>query len=274
MPYRRLVGTITAVLLVYAGLCALVYLAQPSLIYHPDRQLTGAPADRGLAFEDVTLDTADGESIHGWYVPAAESASHVLFFHGNAGNISHRLDTVEILHRMGHAILIVDYRGYGRSSGRPSEAGTYADAAAAWDYLRDTLGVEPQRIVVYGRSLGGAVAVWLAANRTPAGLIIESTFTHMADMGAHHYPYLPARALTRIHYDSLSRMPSVRCSVFGAHSDEDEIVPFHLGKKLADSARNLALFVTLKGSHNDSFLRGGAAYHRALDTFIRSVSGD
>ena len=248
MPYRRLVGTITAVLLVYAGLCALVYLAQPSLIYHPDRQLTGAPADRGLAFEDVTLDTADGESIHGWYVPAAESARH--------------------------AILIVDYRGYGRSSGRPSEAGTYADAAAAWDYLRDTLGVEPQRIVVYGRSLGGAVAVWLAANRTPAGLIIESTFTHMADMGAHHYPYLPARALTRIHYDSLSRMPSVRCSVFGAHSDEDEIVPFHLGKKLTDSARNLALFVTLKGSHNDSFLRGGAAYHRALDTFIRSVSGD
>ena len=271
---RTLVSTLTAVLLLYAGLCAVVYLAQPSLIYYPDRQLTGTPADRGLAFEDVTLDTADGESIHGWYVPAVETASHVLFFHGNAGNISHRLDTVEILQRMGHAVLIVDYRGYGRSSGRPSESGTYADAAAAWDYLRDTLGVKPQRIVLYGRSLGGAVAVWLATNRKPAGLIIESTFTRMADMGAHHYPYLPARWLTRIHYDSLSRMPSVRCSVFAAHSDEDEIVPFHLGRKLAESAQDLAQFVTLRGSHNDSFLSGGAAYHRALDAFIRSASGN
>ncbi len=267
-------------LLIVAGgyllMVAFVYLTQASMLYLPNmpgRELLATPEAVGLDYEDLTLEASDGVRVHGWFVPG-ESPRVLLYFHGNAGNISHRLDTVEILHRMGHAILIVDYRGYGRSSGRPSEAGTYADAAAAWDYLRDTLGVEPQRIVVYGRSLGGAVAVWLAANRTPAGLIIESTFTRMADMGAHHYPYLPARALTRIHYDSLSRMPSVRCSVFGAHSDEDEIVPFHLGKKLADSARNLALFVTLKGSHNDSFLRGGAAYHRALDTFIRSVSGD
>jgi uncharacterized protein len=266
--------TFLVIVLVYAGLCALVYVAQPGLIYFPTSDLTATPADRGLAFEDVTIPTADGESIHGWYVPVPDPAGHVLFFHGNAGNISHRLDTVEILHRMGHAVFIIDYRGYGRSSGRPSEAGTYADAAAAWTHLRETRGVDPKRIVVYGRSLGGAVAVWLAANHTPAGLIVESTFTRVADMGAHHYPYLPARWLTRIRYDSLSRMPSVRCEVFSAHSADDEIVPLHLGKALAESARDLNAFVTLAGSHNDSFRRGGGAYYRSLDAFIRRVTDD
>lgn len=255
--------------LAYAGLCAFVYVAQPRLVFFPDTRIGQTPADHGLAYEDVHMNTEDGETIHGWYVPAEGAAKHVLFLHGNAGNISHRPNTIAMLNRMEHAVLIVDYRGYGHSSGRPSEAGTYHDAAAAWDHLTVTRQVNPQDIVIYGRSLGGAIAVWLAAERDPAGLIIESTFSRMADMGVYHYPYLPARLLTRIRYDSVARIADVRCPVFSAHSRDDELVPFELGKALADAAPTLERFVVLNGGHNEAFFNGGTEYQQLLDAFIR-----
>ena len=261
-------------LLVYVAICAYVYVAQSRLVFFPDPTIAQTPGDRGLSYEDVHMKTVDGETIHGWYIPAEPAAKHVLFFHGNAGNISHRPNTVAMLNGFGHAVLIVDYRGYGYSSGRPSETGTYHDAAAAWDYLVATRDVDPSDIVIYGRSLGGAVAVWLAAARDPGGLIVESTFTRMADMGAHHYPYLPTRLLTRIHYDSVSRIANVRCPVISAHSQDDELVPYDLGKALADAAPRLAHFVTLNGGHNEAFFDGGADYYRQLDAFIRDPSGN
>ena len=259
-------------LLAYAAICAYVYIAQPRLVFFPASSIEATPADRGLAYEDVHMNTADGETIHGWYIPTETVAKHVLFFHGNAGNISDRPNTVAMLNGFGHAVLIVDYRGYGYSSGRPSEAGTYQDAAAAWDYLTATRKVEPQDIVIYGRSLGGAVAVWLAAERDPGGLIVESTFSRMADMGAYHYPYLPARLLTRIRYDSLARIAHVRCPVFSAHSRDDELVPFALGEALADAAPTLQRFVVLNGGHNAAFFQGGTDYYQLLDAFIRNPS--
>ena len=262
------VNALLVLFLVYASLCAYVYFAQPRLVFFPRPTIGQTPADRGLAYEDVRMNTLDGETIHGWYIPVKRAAKHVLFLHGNAGNISDRWNTIAVLNGMGHAVLIVDYRGYGYSSGRPSEAGTYLDALTAWDYLTTTRSVNPQDIVIYGRSLGGAVAVWLAAEHDPGGLIIESTFSRMVDMGAHHYPYLPARLLTRIRYDSLSRIANVHCPVFSAHSRDDETVPFELGRALADAAPKLKRFVVLTGAHNESFFNGGADYQQQLDTFI------
>lgn len=269
---KAVLTALGALLLVYAVLCAYVYVAQDRLVFFPAPNLDQTPADSGLAYEDVHMNTADGETIHGWYIPTETAGKHVLFFHGNAGNISDRPQTVRILNGMGHAVLIVDYRGYGQSSGQPSEAGTYQDAAAAWDYLTATRRVDPQDIVIYGRSLGGAVAVWLAAERDPGGLIVESTFSRMADMGAYHYPYLPVRLLTRIRYDSVAHIAHVRCPVFSAHSRDDELVPFDLGKALADAAPTLAHFVVLNGGHNAAFFQGGTDYYGQLDAFIRNPS--
>ena len=251
-------------------LCGYVYLAQEKFVYSPSSVVNQTPAENGLAFEDLYIDTQDGESIHAWYIPAQNASKFVLFLHGNGGNIGNRLNTISILNNMGHSVLIIDYRGYGNSSGQPTELGTYKDAFAAFDYLMNSRMVEPGDIVIYGRSLGGAVAVWLASQVDSGGLIIESTFTRMVDMGKHRYPFLPARLLTRIHYDSLSHIRDVKCPVLGAHSPDDETVPYILGKSLVEAVPNLKYFVTLNGGHNDTFFDSGPDYHKLLDSFIRS----
>ena len=204
---RALMTLVTLLAVLYVALGLVLYLFQGSLVYLanlPGRALQAAPTDIGLDFEDVTIGTADGERLHGWFVPAPGARGTLLFFHGNAGNISHRLESIAIFHGLGLDVLIIDYRGYGQSSGSPSEAGTYADAQAAWKYLVEERGLPPDRIVVFGRSLGGAVGAWLASprggGRQPAALIIESAFTSGADMARRLYPVYPARLLTRLRY--------------------------------------------------------------------------
>lgn len=258
----------------YALVCILAYVAQPSLVFAATRGLDTSPAAIGIEYRDVVLETSDGMAVHGWFVDGRAGPKHVLFLHGNAGNIGHRLGTLQILHTMGHAVLMIDYRGYGRSAGTPSESGTYRDARAAWVYLVEELGVAPADIVIYGRSLGGAVAVWLASSQRPGGLIIESTFTHLIDMARYHYPLLPATWLTRIHYDALSRIGDVQCPILAAHSPNDEVVPFHLGRTLAQAANAPLVFVNLDGAHNNSFIQAGAAYFERLDRFIASAGAD
>ncbi len=163
---------LTAVAMAYAAVVVLVFLFQNRLVYYPEigRDITATPKSYGLGHEPVDIPTRDGETLHAWWVPAADARGTVLFFHGNAGNISHRLDYLLMFHRLRYSTLIVDYRGYGRSTGSPSEEGTYRDAEAAWDYLRNARGVGTQHLVVAGESLGGAVATWLAASLPPPPL--------------------------------------------------------------------------------------------------------
>ncbi len=164
----------------------------------PGRELEATPRHVGFEYIDVNFETTDGLSLHGWYVYAHNSRGTVLFLHGNAGNISHRLDSIVIFHELGLDTFIIDYRGYGRSEGKPSEEGTYRDAEAAWQYLVTDRGEDPVRIVMFGRSIGGGVAAWLATRHKAAALIVESSFTSAVEMAARLDPFMPVRLITRL----------------------------------------------------------------------------
>jgi hypothetical protein len=271
------VWTLLAALAVgYAALLVFVFVFQSRLVYFPNvgREQSATPRDAGLDYEEVWLDTRDGEKLHGWFVPVPQARGMVLMFHGNAGNISHRIEYLAMLARLGYSSLIIDYRGYGRSSGTPSEKGTYIDADTAWSYLTATRGIDPQRVAVLGESLGGGVAAWLACERGPAALVLASTFTSAVDLGAEAYPFLPVRLLSRFRYDTRACLHQLQIPVLIAHSPQDEIIPYRHGRALFDAANEPRAFVEMRGGHNEGFLFSDAASMEALRTFLdRYVSG-
>lgn len=256
---------------IYAMLCLALYIFQPRLVYFPLKPLAATPAAIGLDYEDVVLDAGDGASVHGWYLPVAEDARTVLFLHGNAGNISHRLDTLRLFHSMGLNVLIIDYSGFGQSDGKPGESQTYADARLAWQHLTGTRGIAPERIVVFGRSLGAGVATWLATEETPGALVLESAFTSVPELARKYYPIFPVRWLARIRYDNASRLPTVGCPVLIVHSRDDEIVPFAHGEALYALAAEPKSFLEIRGDHNGGFMLSGQAYRSGLARFIAGL---
>lgn len=248
---------------------ALLYLFQERLIYFPERTLIATPEDLGLAFDDLHLRTEDGLDIHGWYIPGLDPERPLLFLHGNAGNISHRLETIEIFHELGLSVLIIDYRGYGLSEGRPGEAGSYRDAEAAWNYLVEHRGISPSTIIVFGRSLGGGVAAGLAGKFEPGALILESTFTSVTALAEEIYPFLPVKWLCRIHYPNLERIKHIAAPKLLIHSEDDELVPFTHGESLYRAAKPPKTFLKLRGGHNDGFLFDRARYKAGLENFLK-----
>jgi fermentation-respiration switch protein FrsA (DUF1100 family) len=260
------------VLGVYLALGLLLFLTQSRLLYYPNlpsRAVVATPARIGLSYEVVALTAEDGVRLHGWFLPAGEDLRGVLlFFHGNAGNISHRLDSLRILHDLGLAVLIFDYRGYGQSEGKVSEAGTYRDAEAAWRHLTETRGIAENNIVLFGRSLGAAVAAHLAASRRPRALIMESAFTSVPELAAKYYRIFPVRWLSRFRYDARADLGSVDCPVLIVHSRDDEIIPVSHGRALFEAAREPKAFLELGGGHNDGFLVSGRAYTDGLEAFL------
>lgn len=253
---------------VYGGLCLVLFLRQSRMVYYPDRTIQTTPAEINLAFETLRIPTADGEHIGAWYVPAEKARGTVMICHGNAGNIGDRLHIIALYHGLGMNVLIFDYRGYGASTGKPTEEGTYHDARAAWNYLREQRGIPPQQIVICGRSLGGAVAAQLASEVKAAGLILEATFTSLPDMASHLYPWLPVKLLCRFRYNTLARLPEIKCPLLIAHSPDDEMIPYAQGKRLYDAARTSKIFHQLTGGHNDGEGETSAAYRQALDDFL------
>lgn len=270
--FRMLQSVILIVLLSWAGLAFALYFLQPKLIYFPHKELQADPKQAGLEYRDILFHTRDGLALHAWYIPHPDERGKVLFLHGNAGNISHRLESIKIFHDLGLSVFIFDYRGYGKSDGRPSEQGTYLDALAAWDYLDQRLNKDKRPVYIFGRSLGGAIASWLAAEVDATGVILESTFTSIMDMGKHYYPYLPIRLITRIRYDSLSRIQHINSPVLIIHSPDDEIVPYKFARTLFDNANANKTFVTIAGDHNTGFLTSGGRYIQALDRFFRQTA--
>ena len=258
------------VALAYAAVAALIFFAQPRLVYYPEigRSLIGTPSDVELPYETVEITTADGESLHGWYVPAPDATATVLFLHGNAGNISHRMGYLTMFYRLGYNTLIFDYRGYGKSSGTPTEEGTYRDAKAAWEYITQKKAIVPSNVVLFGESLGGAVASWLAVREKPGLLVLASAFTSVPDMGAKLYPFLPVRLLSRFEYNTLEHLKDVTCPVFVAHSPQDEIVPFEHGQVLYEAAPSPKQFLELEGGHNNGFVYMREEWAEALGDFI------
>jgi fermentation-respiration switch protein FrsA (DUF1100 family) len=259
----------------YGALLALMYVFQSRLLYLPDiagAGLATTPASIGLDFETVRLTAADGVRLHGWYLSAPRARRVVLFCHGNAGNVSHRLDSLRIFHELGLAVLIFDYRGYGESEGRPSEAGTYADAQAAWRWLREERGYRPDEIVLFGRSMGAAVAAELATRVEPAAVILESAFTSVPDLAARFYWYVPVRWLARLHYPTLDRVTGIEAPLLVVHSRDDEIVPFEHGVAIHARANPPKSLLEIEGDHNTGFLISAARYRDGLGAFIDSLS--
>ncbi|MDW8323292.1 MAG: alpha/beta hydrolase [Burkholderiales bacterium] len=268
---------VLALLLAYVGLLAVVYVGQGRLLYLPElptRALTATPADIGLAYEDVELITDDGVRLHGWWIPHPRPRAALLHLHGNAGNVSHRLELIRILHDLGLAVLIFDYRGYGRSEGKPTEAGTQRDALAAWRHLTEVRGFSPERIVLHGQSLGAALAAWLASRQRAGALILESAFTSVPELAAELYPWLPARHLARFRYDTRAALSAVRCPVLVVHSRQDEIVPYAHGLALYAAAPGPKDLLVLRGDHNSGFVVSGRVYVDGLDAFLHRHLGE
>ena len=245
------------------------------LIFFPDREVLQDPGDRGLEFEDVSFTASDGVRLHGWYVPG-EGETTWVWFHGNAGNISHRLDNlVELHHQLGVNVFIFDYRGYGRSGGRVSEQGTYLDGEAALAYLGQRPDVDRERLVLFGRSLGCAVAVELATKHEVYAVVLESAFTSIQAMAKRAYPFLPGIGLlTRTRFDSLAKIGRVNAPVMVLHGDRDDIVPLALGQELFEGANQPKRFHVINGAgHNDTYLAGGPGYYQALARFLEDPAG-
>jgi hypothetical protein len=259
----------------YIGILALLFFFQERLVYLPSHAWTATPADIGLPYEEIWFEAADGVKLSGWFVPLRPAQSEaaepvggvILFFHGNGGNISHRLGSLEMFHRLGLSTFIIDYRGYGQSEGSPSEQGTYLDAEAAWRYLVEERQIPPSQIIVFGESLGGAVAAWLAQTHSPQALILLSTFTSIPDIGAQTYPFMPVRLLARIQYNTLARLPEINCPVLIIHGQEDEIVPYGHGQQLFEAANQPKEFLEIKGSHNEGVIISAVQYEIGLATF-------
>ena len=257
---------------VWILLSLLLYIFQAKFVYFPFSDVAATPADAGLAYEDVNITTSDQLKIDGWFIPHERPRATLLFLHGNGGNISHRLDKLLIFNRLGLAVFIIDYRGYGNSEGTTSEQGTYLDADAAWVYLTKERKIPASNIIIYGESLGGAVAAWLATGHKAGALILESVFTSVGDMGKHYYPYLPVKLLARIKYPTLARISDVHCPVLVIHSVADDIVPYAQGRKLYDAAREPKSFLEISGDHNNGFLQSGQIYSNGINRFLSTYN--
>lgn len=265
---RMLLNLLIMLAVAYLGVVLLVYFGQPRLVYFPEKQLSITPEAIGLDYASVNIATSDGEILHGWWMSVPDAMGTVLFFHGNAGNISHRINYLEMFKRLGYNTLLFDYRGYGQSSGVPSEPGTYLDAQAAWRYLTETRGIAPAQIVLFGESLGGAVAAWLAVQEKPGLLALASTFTSVPDLAAEIYPFLPVRWISRFDYDTRKSLQSVICPVFIAHSPQDEIIPFEHGQQLFQAAPEPKQFLELEGGHNIGFIFMQPLWIKSLGAFM------
>jgi uncharacterized protein len=262
---KRLLRLVVVVLLAIGGT---LWLRQPGMVFYPIERVVATPSDWGLSYEKVKLITADGVGLYGWYLPAPNTRRTLLFFHGNGGNISHRGESLQIFHRLGLNVLIIDYRGYGRSEGSPSEEGLYRDAEAAWRYLVEKRGLRAEDIVIFGRSLGGAVAAWLAAKEQPAGLILESTFSSAREMAHAVFPLLSWLTPMRYEFNTAAVLKHVHCPILIAHSRDDEIIPFAFGEVLYQAANTPKRFLMMRGDHNAGFLQSQSEYEHGLRLFF------
>ena len=240
----------------YALACLAFWILQERLVWWPGPAPSRTPDDVGLPFRDLWLETRDGERIHAWLVlpretSAAAPRGAVLLAHGNAGNIGMRLEYARAFTAMGLAVLLLEYRGYGGSSGRPTEDGTYVDAETAYDHLVAVEGFQGRRIVAFGESLGGAVAIELALRRPVAAVIVEDTFTSAADVGSKLYPWLPVRLLGRVRYDSIGKLGRLDVPLLVLHSPEDDLIPFEHGRRLFEAAREPKRFLPTQGRHDE-----------------------
>jgi uncharacterized protein len=273
-PRRKWLRRIAKGLLLVVILAMFLRWFEHAQVYFPMRQLTASADALGRPAREVFFETTDGERLHAWFFPARTESPRghlvVLHCHGNAGNISHRLDTAALLLETGVAVLLFDYRGYGRSTGSPGEEGTYRDADAACRWLMGE-GFAATNIIVFGESLGGGVAADLAAREQVGGLILQSTFTSIPDIGAELFPWLPVRLLSTIRYDTQQKLPRINAPVLVMHGRADEIIGFHHGERNFAAANEPKLFHELAGGHNDWIEADPKQFLDGLERFLQLI---
>jgi uncharacterized protein len=254
----------------YLTAMVVLMIFEETLIYFPDRYPIGEWSPVGVKVEDAWFEAADGTRLHGWYAPAENAPAVVLMAHGNAGNLSHRIDHIRRMNRsLGLSVMVFDYRGYGRSEGAPNEAGILADARAARKRLAERAGIAERDIVLLGESLGGGVMVDLAARDGARGLVLENTFTSLPDVAALHYPMFPVRLLMRNRLESIDKIADYHGPLLQTHGEADSIIPYQLGKRLFDAANQPKRLISLpRHDHNDPLPR---VYYDALGEFIGTL---
>lgn len=251
---------------------AVIFIAQfqDHLVYFPTKEISRTPTDIGLAYKTVRFRSRDGLLLSGWYIPHPNSDTVILFCPGNGGNISHRLMPIDLLHAMGLSVFIFDYRGYGESEGRANEEGTYQDAQAAWEYLL-SMGYKPNNIILYGQSLGGAVAAYIASEREPKALILEGAFTDITALAQEHYFLLPVGLISRYRYDTVSYLQKTNAPVLIIHSTHDKLVSYRHGQKLYDTAHEPKTMLTIYGGHNTALMESQKVYTHGIRAFLKGL---
>ena len=243
-------------ILIYLGVGAVLFVIcvrylEKTSVFFPEKKISATPRDIGLAYEDVFFYTKDNVRLNAWMVKRPNATATILFFHGNAGNNSDRLDTIQFYYDIGVNVFIIDYRGYGKSAGVPSEQGMYIDAVGAYDYLASRKDIDPSKIIAYGASLGGVAAIDLATKRKAAALITDSTFSSAADMAHQMYPVIPS-FLLNLKMNNLIKVKTLTVPKLFIHSQNDETVPYALGQKLFAAAAEPKVFITVSTLHNET----------------------
>ena len=271
MSILQMAGMIVLFLALYG---VFLVSCERRIIYHPHKYPEGNwnSSSSSVSREDVHFTASDGVRLHGWYIPSAGAKATLLWFHGNAGNITHRLGNIEMLKPLNLNIFIFDYRGYGKSEGEPDEKGIYSDSQAAYDWLVKVKNILPEEIILFGRSLGGICAVEVASGNPAAGLILESVFPSAGKMAEKIFPVLPLGGAIKSRFDAISKVPDLKLPKLFIYGTQDEIVPYKLGRELFSVAADPKEFYDIQGAgHNDTFLVGGAGYFNALGQFIKKV---
>lgn len=268
VTWTQSAGLLVFFILAYA---AFLLLFENKIIFHPSPYPEGFwnPTSLGVPAQDIYFASEDGVKLHAWFIPAPNAVATLLWFHGNAGNLSHRLDNIQRLKRLNLNIFIFDYRGYGRSEGSPDEEGIYKDSRAAYKQVLVMDGVSIDSLFLFGRSLGGICAVETAMNHPARGLILESVFTNSADMSRTVFPLIPLGWAVRSKLDAVRKVPHLKLAKLFLHGTRDEIVPYDLGRKLFEKAGVPKTFYAIEGAgHNDTYILGGVGYFDALNRFI------
>ena len=275
---QPLIKLLIPLAIAYCAILLLVWLFGNRLIYFPNYpgRMSGDWQPEGLAVQDAWLRTADGVKLHSWWIPAEGAQFTFIVFHGNAANIANRTDLYHFLHDLPANILAVEYRGYGRSEGRPSENGLYQDAEAAWEYTVHNRGISSNRVIAFGASMGTAVAVDLAAKRDVAGVVLVAPFASSKAVARRVYPFLPGSgSVVRSKFDTAAKLTHVRAPIFIAHCTGDPVLPFALGEEVYRLAHKPKVFLRVEGScHEEALLMAPATYRAHLLAFLRQIGAD
>ncbi len=265
---KPLLYLLSLFLIISLGFVCLRYIEKRTLFY-PAKEIEFLPKESGLDFEDIFFKTIDNLKLNGWFIPHPAAKYTVLFCHGNAGNISHRLDKIKFFNQLGCNVFIFDYRGYGLSEGRPSENGLYIDTKSSYDYLLSR-GITPNQIIGFGESLGSAAIIDLAWKNKIFALILESAFSSGKDMARHAFPFLPYWVFS-IRLDSVNKIKSINIPKFIIHSLNDEIVPYKFAQGLYGAAPHPKEFLQIHGGHNSCFYESEGLLREKIADFLNRL---